>query len=68
MPEMDGHEFLRQIRAGDRNVGTPAVALSGYGTRLDIDKARAAGFARHLNKPVSFEALIAILQELQASG
>ncbi|MCO6704954.1 response regulator, partial [Streptomyces sp. CHB9.2] len=29
MPEMDGHKFLRQIRAGDRNVGTPAVALSG---------------------------------------
>ncbi|MDQ7914809.1 CheR family methyltransferase [Pseudomonas sp. 102515] len=68
MPKMDGHEFLRQVRAGDRNVGTPAVALSGYGTRLDIDKARAAGFARHLNKPVSFEALIAILQELQAAG
>ncbi|MDT3719075.1 CheR family methyltransferase [Pseudomonas oryzihabitans] len=68
MPEMDGHDFLRQVRAGDRNVGTPAVALSGYGTRLDIDKARAAGFARHLNKPVSFEALIAVLHELQASG
>jgi len=67
MPEMDGHDFLRQVRAGDRNVGTPAVALSGYGTRLDIDKARAAGFARHLNKPVSFDALIAVLRELCAS-
>ncbi|MDH4763895.1 two-component system CheB/CheR fusion protein [Pseudomonas oryzihabitans] len=68
MPEMDGHEFLRQVRAGDRNVGTPAVALSGYGTRLDVDKARAAGFNRHLNKPVSFEALIAVLHALQVSS
>ncbi|KTS75385.1 chemotaxis protein [Pseudomonas oryzihabitans] len=67
MPEMDGHEFLRRVRAGDRNVGTPAVALSGYGTRLDVDKARAAGFVQHLNKPVSFEALLAVLRELRAS-
>lgn len=66
MPEMDGHEFLRRVRMGDRNVATPAVALSGYGTRLDIDKALAAGFDRHLNKPVSFEALIAVLSELRA--
>jgi two-component system CheB/CheR fusion protein len=56
------------VRAGDRNVGTPAVALSGYGTRLDVDKARAAGFNRHLNKPVSFEALIAVLHALQVSS
>jgi CheY-like chemotaxis protein len=55
MPGEDGHAFLRQLRARDADHGgrVPAIALTAYATKVDAVKARAAGFDRHVSKPVA---------------
>ncbi len=55
LPEMDGYQVAREIRA--TTGGIRLVALTGYGQAEDIARTRAAGFDAHLVKPVDFEAL-----------
>ena len=52
MPEMDGYMLLRQIRALPQGERIPAVALTAYAGELDQQQAIAAGFQRHLTKPI----------------
>jgi CheY-like chemotaxis protein len=55
LPEMDGYEVAKRIRAGGS--GVRLVALTGYGQAEDIERTQAAGFDAHLVKPVDFGAL-----------
>jgi CheY-like chemotaxis protein len=41
------------------------VALTGWGQEKDIAQSQAAGFARHLVKPVNADALEALLAEVR---
>jgi len=45
----------------------PAIALTGYGNREDIERCLRAGFNRHLTKPVSFETLRQTIAEVCAT-
>ena len=57
LPEMDGYEVARTMRA-DPELGTVGlVALSGYAQPEDVDTAREAGFDAHLAKPPSIDTL-----------
>jgi signal transduction histidine kinase len=58
MPELDGYELLERIRRRKRRRPLPAVALSAYARAEDVERARAAGFQRHLPKPVSAAQLV----------
>ena len=60
LPGMDGYELARRLRArlGDAPL---IVAVTGYGQESDRRLARAAGFARHLTKPVAPEELAALV-------
>ena len=60
LPDMDGYELARRIRAA----GSPArlVALTGYGQTDDVRRGREAGFQAHLLKPVDLPALQEILR------
>ncbi|ARP91773.1 chemotaxis protein [Bordetella genomosp. 9] len=60
MPGMDGYAFLGETRA--RGCDTPAIALTGYGAKRDIDKALSAGFTAHLSKPILLDDLVAIVR------
>lgn len=52
LPDLDGYEVARQVRA--RAPGsTYLVAMSGYGGFDANERARAAGFDRRLTKPLS---------------
>ncbi|HYC37855.1 MAG TPA: ATP-binding protein [Usitatibacter sp.] len=51
LPGIDGHELARRLRAA-AGQGTVLVALTGYGSREDREKALAAGFDDHITKPV----------------
>jgi PAS domain S-box-containing protein len=55
LPDGSGHDLMRELRL--RGHKFPAVALSGYGQEEDIERSRQAGFAAHLTKPASREAL-----------
>ncbi len=70
MPEMDGYMLLRHIRSLPLEQGgqIPAIALTAYAGEMDIQQAIAAGFQRHLAKPVNPEAVVAIVTKLVSSG
>lgn len=57
LPEMDGYEVARKIRTLPGMSEAFLVALTGYGTENDREKARAAGFNEHLAKPADLELL-----------
>ena len=58
MPDIDGHQMMSEIRKGQTNANTPSIALTGYGTLRDVEKAKSAGFTLHLRKPIDLQALI----------
>ncbi|MGF6859169.1 hybrid sensor histidine kinase/response regulator [Paraburkholderia sp. CI3] len=61
MPEMDGFEVARVIRADERLDNVMLIALTGYAAEPDKSRALAAGFDCHLTKPLSLEKLQSIL-------
>ena len=54
LPDGDACEFMSSISEMD---GTVAIAVSGYGTEDDVKRARAAGFATYMTKPVTADDL-----------
>ena len=64
LPGIDGYELARRFRADDRFAAATLVALTGYGRDDDQRRALAAGFDRHLVKPVAIDALEAILDDV----
>ena len=64
MPELDGHEACRRIRAQPGGDTMVLVAVSGWGQDEDKRRARDAGFQHHLVKPVDPAALAALLHAL----
>jgi CheY-like chemotaxis protein len=65
MPEMDGYEAARAIRAlgTPEAAETPIIAMTANVFREDIERARAAGMNGHIGKPISLEAVLAALRE-----
>ena len=57
LPEMDGYELARRLRARPNTTGLRLVAVTGYGQAEDQQRALAAGFDAHLVKPVDLSAL-----------
>jgi CheY-like chemotaxis protein len=55
MPGEDGYDLIRKVRALELEKGEniPALALSGYASAEDAQRARAAGYQIHISKPVS---------------
>ena len=65
MPDMDGYEVARRIRAqAEQSHQPPAtlVALTGWGQNEDRQRAREAGFDHHLVKPAEIEVLRALIE------
>jgi PAS domain S-box-containing protein len=64
LPELDGYEVARRLReAGSRS---RLVALTGYATPSDIERAHDAGFDAHLAKPPDLEKLTRVLSAADA--
>ncbi|GBU20137.1 hypothetical protein R80B4_00012 [Fibrobacteres bacterium R8-0-B4] len=60
MPEMDGYEATRCIRAMDtpKAKTVPIIAMTANVFKEDIEKCEAAGMDSHLGKPIDFEELL----------
>jgi signal transduction histidine kinase/CheY-like chemotaxis protein len=68
LPDMDGYEVARRLRAAPHGEGLFLVALTGYGQSEDEAAAYAAGCDRHMTKPVEPAALARTLAEVAAAG
>jgi PAS domain S-box-containing protein len=66
MPEMDGYDLIGQIRALPSENGgrTPAIALTGYVGAEEEKRVYSSGFDIHLAKPVDFNRLMEIINNL----
>jgi len=61
LPDRSGYELMRELHASK---GLRGIALSGFGTEHDVNKAREAGFSQHLTKPINFERLEEAIRSL----
>ena len=70
LPEMDGREVLRHIRADGALRDLPVVALTAHAMTGDREKFLEAGFDDYLTKPILDEKdLLAVLERwLQGPG
>jgi PAS domain S-box-containing protein len=66
MPDMDGLETARRLRAGSSAEPRLLVAVTGWGQERDRVRTREAGFDGHLVKPVDLTELEALMQSAPA--
>jgi PAS domain S-box-containing protein len=66
MPDMDGHDLIRQVRSNPRAEvrEIPAAALTAFARSEDRVKALQSGFEMHLSKPIDPGELVAAVATL----
>jgi signal transduction histidine kinase/CheY-like chemotaxis protein len=70
MPDQDGYELMRKLRAlpPERGGNTPAIALTGYASRKDRDRALNSGYQQHMAKPIEQVDMIKAIAALVGRG
>ncbi|HEX3844801.1 MAG TPA: PAS domain S-box protein [Steroidobacteraceae bacterium] len=63
MPRLDGYETARRLASRPWAAATQIVAVTGWGQESDRQRAKEAGFHRHLVKPVDLDALREVMSE-----
>ncbi len=66
LPGESGYDLIRKVREREPSRGgqIPAVAITAYAAEQDRMRALAAGFQRHIPKPVDPKDLVAAIREL----
>jgi CheY-like chemotaxis protein len=65
MPNMDGYQLMRQIRAAEtRDKRLPALALTAFARAEDRKRAMLAGYQAHLAKPFDTAELVLLVADL----
>jgi CheY-like chemotaxis protein/anti-sigma regulatory factor (Ser/Thr protein kinase) len=62
LPEMDGFEVLRILRADDLTAQTPVFALTANAMPREVERGRAAGFDRYFTKPLNVAQLVEAIE------
>jgi PAS domain S-box-containing protein len=65
LPDMDGNELARRLRAQPETTKAVLIAVTGYGQAQDKQESLAAGFDHHLVKPVDAAKLLAVISDIQ---
>ena len=68
LPEMTGHQLAEKLRAMPGGQQSQLIAVTGFGSLDDTNKSLAAGFNRHLVKPLLVETLERVLAEISAAS
>jgi CheY-like chemotaxis protein len=66
MPEMDGLEATRLIRAFNQSI--PIIAQTAYAMSDDEQKAKEAGCNDYISKPIRRKALIDMIEKYTKGG
>jgi len=64
LPDLDGYQLARKIRACAWAEGAVLIAVTGWGQEEDQRRALEAGFDHHLTKPLAPETLESLLQSV----
>ena len=64
LPDIDGFEVLRRLRADPRTAAIRCLALSANAMPEDIARARAAGFEDYWTKPIDVDRFLEALAGL----
>lgn len=64
MPDVDGYELMRRLRATPGLEQVPAIALTGYAREEDRELAMAAGYNAHMAKPAEIGYLLYLIKQL----
>jgi CheY-like chemotaxis protein len=59
LPDMDGLEVVRRLRAEPRTAAMPVVALTAQAMKGDEDAARSAGCSGYITKPINTRTFLA---------
>ena len=62
LPESDGWELTRRLKADPATTNIPVIAITAYGNAGDAQRSREAGFVEFLSKPVSTRELPHIIR------
>ena len=68
MPEVDGWEATRQIKAKPELAAIPVIALTAHAMLGDRERAIAAGCTDYHTKPIEFPKLLSQIESLLQSG
>jgi two-component system cell cycle response regulator DivK len=63
LPDLDGVQALRRLRASPRTATIPVLALTAQAMRGDRERFLAEGFDGYVSKPVNVRELIAVVRE-----
>ncbi len=63
LPDMDGYELARRLRAQPETADAMLVAVTGYGQTQDKVRAHEAGFDHYVVKPVKLEEIVVLLAQ-----
>jgi two-component system cell cycle response regulator DivK len=63
LPDIDGIEVLRRLRADARTASLPVLALTAQAMHGDRERFLAAGFDDYLSKPVDVRGLVETVRE-----
>jgi len=66
MPEVDGYQLLEQLRNLPGLADVPAIAISGYASEEDRERALSVGYLALVPKPVDIDVLFTLIQDLKA--
>ena len=67
LPELNGYEIARRLRADPTLESVRLVAVTGYGQNEDRERARQAGFDAHVVKPVDLARLERAFSKLSSN-
>ncbi|HEX6283866.1 MAG TPA: response regulator, partial [Pyrinomonadaceae bacterium] len=67
MPDIDGYELLRQLKQMPGMKKVPAIAISGYASDEDRQRALKVGYLALVPKPIDIDGLFDLIHELKVS-
>lgn len=68
LPDMDGDEVLRRLRADERTRGIPVLILSADATPSQVDRLRAAGAVDYVTKPLDMRSFLTSVRAAVGPG